>query len=87
MSLFAIPPAVFVIVILSLFYGSLAHLWKGKSWRDLGSLILFALLGFTIGQIIGVVLQLDVLKLGQVHLAEGTIFAWLVMLAFMWLKG
>jgi len=87
MSILAIPPAVIVIVILSLFYGSLAHLWKGKTWRDLGFLILFALLGFTIGQVIGMVLQLDVLKMGQVHLVEGTIFAWLVMLAFMGLKG
>ena len=87
MSLFAIPPAVIVIIILGIFYGALAHLWKGQSWRDLGALILFALLGFTVGQIIGMILGMDVLKLGQVHLAEGTIFAWLVMLAFLWLKG
>jgi len=86
MSFFAIPPAIAIIVLLSIIDGALFHLWKGKTWRDLGFFILFALIGFIIGQIIGALLQLDVLKLGQVHVVEGTIFAWLLMLAFAWLK-
>ncbi len=82
-----IPPAIVIILILSVLYGALFHLWKGKTWRDMGSLILVALTGFIIGQILGIYLQLDVLKLGQVHIIEGTLFAWLLMLAFVWLRG
>ena len=87
MSIFAIPPALAIIVALSLVYGALFHLWKGKTWRDLALFILLALVGMILGQLLGAFLQLDVLKLGQVHLVEGTIFAWLLMLAFAWLKG
>jgi len=87
MSFIAIPPALVIILILSIIYGAIFHLARGQGWRDLGFLILFALIGFTLGQIIGVVLQLDVMRLGQVHLVEGTIFAWLLMLAFVGLKG
>ncbi len=83
----AIPPALAIILILSMVYGAIFHLIRGKGWRDLGMFILFALIGFSIGQLMGALLQLDVLKLGQVHLVEGTIFAWLAMLAFVWLRG
>jgi hypothetical protein len=87
MSIIFIPPVIAILLILSVVYGSIFHLIKGKGWRDLGVFILVAFLGFTMGQLIGVLLQLDVLKLGQVHLVEGTIFAWLLMLAFVWLRG
>jgi FtsH-binding integral membrane protein len=87
MSFLAIPPALAVIAVLGVIYGALFHLWRGKSWRDLGYFILMALIGLIVGQLIGVFLELNVLKLGQVHIVEGTIFAWLFMLAFAWLKG
>ncbi len=87
MSIISVPPALAVILVISVIYGAIFHLIRGKGWRDLGMFILFALIGFTFGQLIGALLQLDVLKLGQVHLVEGTIFAWLSMLAFAWLKG
>jgi len=80
-------PALVMILVLSILYGALFHLWKGVSLRDLGAYILFALLGFIAGQLIGAGLHLDVLKLGQVHLIEGSLFAWLLMFAFAWLKG
>ena len=82
-----IPPAIIITLILPILYGTIFHLWKGKTWRDMASYILVAWAGFIIGQISGVFLQLDVLKLGQVHVIEGTLFAWLLMLAFAWLKG
>ena len=87
MNTLTIPPAIVIILILSVLYGALFHLWKGKTWRDMGYSILVALTGFILGQLLGVFLQLDVLKLGQVHIIEGTLFAWLFMLAFAWLKG
>jgi hypothetical protein len=87
MSILAIPPAVVIIAILSIIYGALFHLIKGKGLRDLLMFILFAFLGFLFGQLVGSLLQLSVFKLGQVHVVEGTIFAWLAMLAFVWLRG
>jgi len=87
MSFLAVPPAAVIILILSVIYGALFHLIKGKGWRDLLAFIFFALIGFLFGQLAGVILQLNVFKLGQVHIVEGTIFAWLAMLAFVWLKG
>ena len=87
MSFFAIPPAVVIILILSVIYGALFHLIRGKGWRDLFAFILLALIGFLFGQLAGIILQLNVFKLGQVHIVEGTIFAWLAMLAFVWLRG
>jgi len=86
MNSLTIPPAVIIILILSILYGALFHLWKGKTWRDVGLFILVALAGFIVGQLLGVFLQLDFLKLGQVHIIEGTLFAWLLMLAFVWLR-
>lgn len=83
----AIPPAVLPILILSVLYGALFHLWKGETWGDLGNYLIASLLGFIVGQLLGVLLKLDVLQLGQVHLIEGTLFAWLMMFAFAWLKG
>jgi len=80
-------PAIAIMFVLSVLYGALFHLWKGDNWRDLGAYILLALLGFLVGQLIGTVLQLSVLKLGQVHLIAGSLFAWLLMFAFAWLKG
>jgi len=87
MSFITIPPALVIILILSIIYGSIFHLFRGQDWRDLSSFILFALIGFTVGQIVGALLGLDVMRLGQVHFIEGTIFAWLLMLAFVWWKG
>ena len=46
-----------------------------------------AILGFFVGQLIAFLLQLDVMQIGQVHVIEGTLMAWLFMLAIAWLKG
>ena len=82
-----IPPAIVLSVVIGGIYGALFYLWKGKSWSDLALFIIVAILGFFVGQLIAFLLQLNVLKLGQVHFIEGTLFAWLFMLAIAWLKG
>lgn len=84
---FLFSPALAVILVLSIIYGAFFHLWKGRNWSDLGRALIVAFLGFSAGQLIGVILQLNVLKVGQVHVIEGTILAWLFMLAITWLKG
>ena len=82
-----IPPAIILSAVIGGIYGALFYLWKGKIWSDLAMFVIVAILGFFVGQLTAFLLQLDVLKVGQVHLIEGTLFAWLFMLAIAWLKG
>lgn len=82
-----IPPSLLLMLVISVLYGALFYLWKGKTWSDLLLFMLVAMIGLLLGQIIAYLLGLDVARLGQLHLIEGTIFAWLLMLAIAWLKG
>jgi len=86
MGFLTIPPAAAMIVLLATIYGALFHLWKGKTWSDLGRSIIAAILGFTVGQILALLFHLTIMRLGQVHLIEGSLFAWLFMFAIAWLR-
>ncbi|MCO6453440.1 MAG: hypothetical protein J5I90_21845 [Caldilineales bacterium] len=82
-----INPAVIFILILTLIYGTLFHIVRGRGWVDLLLSLVMALVGMILGQIIGTLLGLNLLRIGQVYVLEGTILAWLLMLAAAWLKG
>lgn len=79
MSSLFIPPALLLTFILALFYGSLLHLFQGGSWRQFGSILLIALLGFGLGQLLGMMSQWPLPTLGQTRLIEGTVFCWLLL--------
>jgi ABC-type nitrate/sulfonate/bicarbonate transport system permease component len=81
------PPALAIILLLSLIYGALFHLWKGSTWQDFVISIFAATIGMALGLLIGPFLGFGLLKMGQVYLLEGTILAWGLMLAVAWLKG
>lgn len=81
------PPALAIILLLSLIYGTLFHLWRGQTWQDLALSIFAAVIGLAVGLLVGPFLGFDLLKMGQVYLLEGTILAWALMLAVAWLKG
>ena len=81
------PPALAIILLLSIIYGSLFHLWRGRTWQDLAISIFAAVIGMASGLLVGPFLGFDLLKMGQVYLLEGTILAWMLMLAVAWLKG
>ncbi|NOX63438.1 MAG: hypothetical protein GXP42_16050 [Chloroflexi bacterium] len=80
-------PTVALIVLLAFVYAALFHLWKGRTLGDLLLALLMALIGLTLGQLAGRVLGLNVLRMGQAYLLEGTALAWALMLAAAWLKG
>ena len=82
-----IPPAIILSALMGGVHGALFYLWKGKTWSDLALFLLVGILGFFVGQLVAHLLQLDVLMMGQVHVIEGALFAWLFMLAIAWLKG
>ncbi len=82
-----IPPSIALIALLGAVYGALFYLWKGKTWSELLLFMIIAILGFFVGQLVAFLLDLEVVTIGQVHFVEGTLFAWLFMLAIAWLKG
>ncbi|MCP4167656.1 MAG: hypothetical protein GY759_17445 [Chloroflexi bacterium] len=81
MQLPGIPPALALSLLLSVIYGALFHLWRGRTWGDLLASILVAMLGMVLGQVLGPYLGLGIGRIGQVYVLEGTIVAWVLMLA------
>ncbi len=72
-------PALLLGVLLSVGYASLYHLWSGRNLRDLIVALLTAGVGFYTGQLIGAVTATGVLQIGQLHVLEATICAWLAL--------
>lgn len=60
-------------------YAALLHLWVGRNLRDLLLTLLMAALGFGFGQAIGLFTQMPLLQMGQLHLLEASVGAWLLM--------
>jgi hypothetical protein len=75
-----IPPALVLGLILSVGYASLLHLWKGSSLRDLVLYQIAAAGGFAVGHLVGLLLQMPLPRIGQVHVIEATLFAWLALI-------
>ncbi len=61
-------------------YASLFHLWAGRNLRDLGLYFLAGLVGFALGHWIGRTLELDVLRIGTLHVVEGSVSAFLALI-------
>lgn len=61
-------------------YGSLFHLWQGRTYRDLIVYIGSALMGFALGQGIGILLNSDWYRIGQVRIIEASLMAWFALL-------
>ena len=79
------PPLVLSLIIASA-YAAFFNLWQGGSARDLVIYLVACWLGFAIGELVGDVLGLDILMIGQIHVVEGT-FGSLGLLALAkWLK-
>lgn len=72
------PPLVLGLLV-SIGYASLYHLWGGRSVRDLLLYLVAAGFGFIVGQTVGVITKIDLLQIGQVHMLEASIGAWLVL--------
>lgn len=82
-----IPPALLLSALLCIAYASLLHLWGGRSLRALLVYVAAAAGGFTVGQLLGVLLQLPLPRIGQVHVVEASIFVWLALVGARELAG
>ncbi len=76
---FFVPPALFFSVLVALLYACLFHLLQGRTLRELLQSFLVSVLGFGLGQVVGMVAGLSFPTLGQVHLVEGTAVCWLTL--------
>ncbi len=72
-------PGLLLALLLSVGYASVYHLWGGRDLRDLGICLLAAMVGFGLGHSASVLLGLDVWRIGQVRVIEGTVGAWLAL--------
>ncbi len=75
-----VPPALLLSIVLCVAYASLLHLWKGRTLRDLLLYLAAAVGGFAVGQLLGILLQMPLPQIGQVHVVEASIFAWLALI-------
>lgn len=73
-------PALMLGTVIAVGYGALFHLWQGRSWQDLITSVVAALIGFGLGQLIGTLFNSDWFRIGQVRVIEATIFAMLALL-------
>jgi len=80
-------PTFTLLTLLALLYAGLFHLWRGRRWSDLGLALLMAGLGLALGQIGGPLLGIEYGRVGETYVLTGTLLAWGLMLAAIWLKG
>ncbi|MBX3011284.1 MAG: hypothetical protein KF832_07240 [Caldilineaceae bacterium] len=74
-----VPPALVLGTMLCLGYAALLHLWLGRNLRDLIMMLVMAAIGFGFGQVMGALTNLPILQIGQLHVVEASVGAWLLM--------
>jgi hypothetical protein len=80
------PPFLLLALLLGSIYGTLFHLWRGRTLQDLFIYPLAAIIGFLFGQGIGNITESTVWLIGPLHLLEATIASWVVLFLIQWLK-
>jgi hypothetical protein len=81
-----VPPYILLSILLGGLYGTLFHLWRGKTMRDLAIYFLTGIVGFGAGQMLGALLGFNLLLVGPTHIVEATLVSWLSLLLMRWLK-
>jgi hypothetical protein len=76
-----ISPGLLLSVILCIAYASVFHFWRGRTLRDFAMYTVAAALGFGAGQLVGMFTRISWLQIGEVHVVEATLGAWLAMAA------
>ncbi len=75
-----VPPALLLGLLLSVAYAGLLHLWKGHSLRDLLLYLVASAGGFALGHFLGLLLQIPLPRIGEVHVIEATVLAWVALI-------
>ncbi len=80
------PPNWLLSLILGAIYGTLFHLWRGKSFQDLVIYFCTGIIGFAFGQAVGNLMGLEFFLIGSLHVVEATIISWISLFVIQWLK-
>jgi hypothetical protein len=80
------PPYILLSLLLGATYGTLFHLWRGQSIRDLIIYFLMGIIGFGLGQGLGNLMGVNLLLIGPLHIIEATVASWVSLFAIQWLK-
>lgn len=80
------PPYLILGLVLAIIYGTLFHLWRGRTFQDLALYLAVAVVGFGVGHYLGVVFGLSMWLVGPLHLAEGTVVSWASLFVAQWLR-
>ena len=72
-------PSVIFSFILATLYGAVFHLVSGGDARRLALFLLAAWLGFTLGHLVGDLVDLTLLDIGPLHVLPATVGAWLAL--------
>ncbi|MEZ4675353.1 MAG: hypothetical protein R2932_14045 [Caldilineaceae bacterium] len=75
----SLSPALLLGACFNIAYAALAHLGTGRSLRDLLVFLVMGSIGFSFGQLIGTMTQTSFLQIGELHLFEATLGAWLLL--------
>ena len=67
-------------------YGAIFQVWQGKTIKDAIFYVLAGIIGFSLGQIVANILGWQYGMIGPLHLIEGSLICWLVLLAARWLR-
>jgi hypothetical protein len=74
-------------VLLASIYGAAFHLLFGGPIKRIVLYLFAAWLGFFIGQFVGDFLNLELLKIGKIHLVSASVGAWVALFLTSWLVG
>ena len=80
------PPYLLLSALIGASYGTLFHLWRGKSLSDLPVYLLTGVIGFGLGQALGDLIGMNIALIGSIHIIEATIVSWLSLFLMYWLK-
>lgn len=80
------PPFLLFSLLLGGIYGTLFHLWRGKTIRDLILYFFTGIIGFILGQVLGSLLGLNIFMIGPLHMVEATGVSWISLFVIKWLK-
>lgn len=80
------PPAWLFSGLIAGIYGTLFHLWRGRTFRELPLYLSAAFVGFALGELAGNAIGLDLFMIGPLHIVEASLGSWVMLFVARWLK-
>ena len=79
-------PALLLSALIAGIYGTLFHLWRGRTLRELPLYLIASGVGFALGQSVGNLIGFDLFTVGPIHIIEASLGSWIMIFIARWLK-